>query len=188
MSSKAKGKGGGSGSKGPSYEDAFADEKNKGPALKPSSEFVFEQEDLDVLNAHVVSSPDEDNSKAAQEWRQMKDADRNTIQSETRRFIVLKSLSGSATIKAAELAAAVLKPGLYGNPKSIKGTFLIQKVSEQLKSLYGIQMVEATDGLTQGTLWWSDERAMDGLFKYPPIAFALYPAVLLMCFIACSRV
>jgi hypothetical protein len=135
---------------------AFAD---SGPKVKAGTDFEVPDETWDFLGAQALDAPaGDDSSKAATEFAQLKEADKRTLLSETRRYILQKVLGGVGTLRAADVAKAVLRAGLYGNPRHIKGPFLVAKVAGDLRDDYGLELANAHKTFTVGA-WAPPLRA-----------------------------
>lgn len=130
---------------------AFAD---SGPKVKAGTDFEVPDAAWGFLGAQAVDAPASDDSgKAATEFAQLKEADKRTLLAETRRYILLKALGGAGTLRAADVAKAVLRAGLYGNPRHIKGPFLVAKVAGELRDDYGVELAHAHKTFTVGASW-----------------------------------
>lgn len=81
---------------------------------------------LDFLSEQALDTEGYAASKAAlAEYTQLSPADRKALQADTVRFVALKLLGSGGVIKAADVTRAVLRPGAYGDPKHIKGPYLL---------------------------------------------------------------
>lgn len=86
---------------------------------------------------------DEGGAKAEKEFGALTGGQKEEINANSVRFMVLCGLSGSGLLRATELQKAVLKPGQYGDPKSVKGPFLIQKALPDLEAKFGLTVARA---------------------------------------------